>query len=132
MNMKKPVQDMVIEPTGKTPLIRLDPGAGKLEFSGRLIPEDAIGFFLPIVDWIEEFASSRPQEVRAKVNLDYLNTSSSKCMLDVFKKLERMHADGVSVELDWCYKEEDEDMLEMGEDYQSIVDFPFKLVAEEE
>jgi hypothetical protein len=63
------------------------------------------------------------------VQLEYFNTSSSKCILDVFKKLEAIHKAKHDVTINWFYEEDDEDMLEAGEDYESIIRVPFKMVA---
>ena len=61
--------------------------------------------------------------------MEYFNTSSSKCILDVFKKLESINKGGQSqVVINWHYEEDDEDMLEAGEDYQAIINVPFKMV----
>ncbi len=66
--------------------------------------------------------------------MEYFNTSSSKCILDVFKKLENVfkknNEEGVTI--NWYYEEDDEDMLEAGEDYQSILKIPFKMIELEE
>jgi len=62
------------------------------------------------------------------VQLEYFNTSSSKCILDVFKKLEAIHKSGNEVIINWYYEEDDEDMLEAGEDYESIIRIPFKMI----
>jgi hypothetical protein len=63
------------------------------------------------------------------VQLEYFNTSSSKCILDVFKKLESIHKSGdKEVIINWYYEEDDEDMLEAGEDYESIIRVPFKMI----
>jgi hypothetical protein len=32
------------------------------------------------------------------------------------------------VEVNWYYEEDDEDMLEAGEDYESIIRVPFKMI----
>ena len=64
------------------------------------------------------------------VQLEYFNTSSSKCILDVFKKLESVSGSEVSVK--WYYEEDDEDMLEAGEDYEAIIDLPFEMIEVEE
>jgi hypothetical protein len=61
------------------------------------------------------------------IQLEYFNTSSSKCILDVFKKLEAIYKSGNEVVINWFYEEDDEDMLEAGEDYQSIIKIPFKM-----
>ena len=66
------------------------------------------------------------------IQLEYFNTSSSKCILDVFKKLEAIYKSGNEVLINWFYEEDDEDMLEAGEDYQSIIKIPFKMVEIDE
>ena len=62
------------------------------------------------------------------VQLEYFNTSSSKCILDVFKKLESIQKGKQEVIINWYYEEDDEDMLEAGEDYESIIRVPFKMI----
>ena len=72
-----------------------------------------------------------PKDItEVNVQLEYFNTSSSKCILDVFKKLETLS--GTEVKVNWYYEEDDEDMLEAGEDYQAIIDLPFKMIEVEE
>ena len=66
------------------------------------------------------------------IQLEYFNTSSSKCILDVFKKLEAINAGSSEVTINWYYEEDDEDMLEAGEDYQAIISVPFKMIEVEE
>jgi hypothetical protein len=66
------------------------------------------------------------------VQLEYFNTSSSKCILDLFKKLELVRATGNEVTVYWHYEADDEDMLEAGEDYQAIINLPFKMIQIEE
>jgi hypothetical protein len=48
--------------------------------------------------------------------------------LDVFKKLEAIHKNKYEVQISWYYEEDDEDMLEAGEDYESIIRVPFKMI----
>ena len=39
---------------------------------------------------------------------------------------------GTDVKVNWYYEEDDEDMLAAGEDYQAIIDLPFKMIEVEE
>ena len=66
------------------------------------------------------------------MQLEYFNTSSSKCILDLFKKLEGIRATGNEVTVLWHYEADDEDMLEAGEDYAGIINIPFKMIQIEE
>jgi hypothetical protein len=122
-----------IQGTAKTPSILFDAETGILEIKGRSIPENAIGFFKPLVDWLEEYSKEAKSLTQANIQLEYFNTSSSKCILDIFKKLEGINKqDDKEVVINWYYEEDDEDMLEAGEDYQSILKIPFKMIEIEE
>lgn len=117
--------------TPKTPTVHFD-DAGKVEIKGRSIPENSIEFYKPLVDWLEQYLSTPAELTEVNIQLEYFNTSSSKCILDVFKKLEAIYKSGNEVVINWYYEEDDEDMLEAGEDYQSIIKIPFKMIETEE
>ena len=78
-----------IEGTPKTPSINFDLNGGILEVKGRSIPENSIEFYKPLVDALDKYASAAKPATTVNVQLEYFNTSSSKCILDVFKKLRR-------------------------------------------
>ncbi|MBK7668674.1 MAG: DUF1987 domain-containing protein [Sphingobacteriaceae bacterium] len=117
-----------IDGTPKTPTISFDLGSGLLEIKGRSIPENSIEFYKPLVDALDKYAGSPKSATNVNIQLEYFNTSSSKCILDVFKKLENINKNGSAVIINWHYEEDDEDMLEAGEDYQAIINVPFKMV----
>ncbi len=117
-----------IEGTPKTPTIVMNPDSGVIDIKGRSIPENSIEFYKPIVDWLDEYAGSPAAKTIVNVQLEYFNTSSSKCILDVFKKLEVLKKNQNDVVINWYYEEDDEDMLEAGEDYESIIKVPFKMI----
>ncbi len=78
-----------IEGTPKTPSISFDLNGGVLEIKGRSIPENSIEFYKPLVDSLDKYSSAAKTATTVNVQLEYFNTSSSKCILDVFKKLEK-------------------------------------------
>lgn len=122
-----------INGTAKTPSLLFDAESGILEIKGRSIPENAIDFFKPVVDWLDDYSKETTEITQANIQLEYFNTSSSKCILDIFKKLEAVNKqDERDVVINWHYEEDDEDMLEAGEDYQSILKIPFKMIEIEE
>ncbi|MBN2487308.1 MAG: DUF1987 domain-containing protein [Bacteroidales bacterium] len=122
------MEPLIIEGTQKTPAVEFNPVKGVLEIKGRSIPENSIEFYKPLVDWLEDYSASPASKTVVNVHLEYFNTSSSKCILDVFKKLESLHKSNNVVEINWYYEEDDEDMLEAGEDYESIIRVPFKMI----
>jgi len=122
------MESLIIAGTTKTPDVNFDIENGALEIKGRSIPENSIEFYKPLVDWLEEYAQAPKSKTNVNVHLEYFNTSSSKCILDVFKKLEAIHKNKYDVQINWYYEEDDEDMLEAGEDYESIIRVPFKMI----
>lgn len=126
------METISIEGTPKTPTINFNMEKGVLEIKGRSIPENSIEFYKPLVDWLEKYAMKPQPKTDVNIQLEYFNTSSSKCILDVFKKLEAIHKGGNEMVINWHYEVDDEDMLEAGEDYQAIINVPFKMIEIEE
>ncbi|MFO8236137.1 MAG: DUF1987 domain-containing protein [Bacteroidales bacterium] len=122
------MESISIEGTTKTPTVNLNPKTGTIEIKGRSIPENSIEFYRPVVEWLEEYADDPQKKTTVNVQLEYFNTSSSKCILDIFKKLETIKKARNEVVINWYYEEDDEDMLEAGEDYESIIRIPFKMI----
>ncbi|MCB0771500.1 MAG: DUF1987 domain-containing protein [Flavobacteriales bacterium] len=112
----------------KTPHVNFDPETGLLELKGRSIPENSIDFYKPLIDWLDQYGRAPKAKTALHVQLEYFNTSSSKCILDLFKKLEGIRATGNEVTVLWHYEADDEDMLEAGEDYAGIINIPFKMI----
>jgi hypothetical protein len=123
------MEDLKQEGSAKTPEVEFN-ASGELLLKGRSIPENSIEFYKPLIEWIESYSESPNSSTVLNVQLEYFNTSSSKCILDVFKKLESVTGSEVSVK--WYYEEDDEDMLEAGEDYQAIIKVPFTMIEVEE
>lgn len=115
---------LLIAATAKTPQIEWNDEQSTLTLSGRSIPENAVEFYRPVLDWTHSLEADTPMTVM--VQLEYFNTSSSKCLMDLLKRVEQSAAEATVL---WYYEEDDEDMLEAGEDYDAIIDMPFRLIA---
>jgi hypothetical protein len=121
------MDNLTLPPGPKTPHVLLDQ-AGYMELKGKSIPENSVEFYKPVFDWMDQYATNPKPSTKVLVQLEYFNTSSSKCILDFFRKLENIHKSGKStVSIAWLYDEDDEDMMETGEDYQTIVKVPFTI-----
>lgn len=122
------MENIKIEGTTKTPTVEFNRETGELTIQGRSIPENSIDFYKPLIDWLDAYALQPANQTVVHMRLEYFNTSSSKCIFDVFKKLESIKKSGKDISVKWYYEEDDEDMLEAGEDYDAIIDLEFKMV----
>lgn len=123
------MEELKIEPTNLSPYIHFDAAAGKLELTGRSIPENSLEFYQPVYEWLDAYVANPNEKTVIDVKLDYFNTSSSKCILDILKKVDKLEDAGFDVLIKWFYNENDEDMMEAGEDYGDLLDAPFELIV---
>ncbi len=121
-----------IEGSKQTPKINFNADTGILEISGRSIPENSFEFYNPILIWLDEYVATPVEKTVIKVNLEYFNTSSSKYILEIFKKMKALHVEKKDIVVEWYYDEDDEEMMETGEDYEDVTGLPFKILQIEE
>lgn len=121
------MDNILIESTSRTPFVNFNYNDGLLEIKGRAIPENALGFFQPLIyDWLDEYVNNPPEDTIVNINLEYFNTSSSLWISKFFKKLAILPTIGKKVSINWFYM--DEDSFEEGKDYEEISKMPFNLV----
>lgn len=116
-----------IHKTNKTPEINFSAAEGKLLIEGRSIPENSIEFYQPLFDWLDEFVEQPTGDLDVDVKLEYFNTSSSKCLVEVFRKLEQIPADKHKIRVNWYFEEDDEDMEDSGRDFKDIISLPIYM-----
>jgi hypothetical protein len=123
------MEALTIKGTEDSPQVTLDLNANILELSGRSLPEDVNTFYEPVLSWIEEYSKSPLPSTVFNFKLTYFNTASSKVILDILTQFEEMIEEGHQVLVRWHYPDEDEDMMEAGEEYADMVEVPFELVS---
>ena len=117
-----------MKPTKVTPYMSYEHSTSILSLSGRSSPENALGFYQSVMDFLDEFANSDQPSLTANVSMEYFNTSSSKCLFSFFKKMNDIQDDlNKSMTVNWYYEDWDDDMLEIGEDFSADLNIEFKL-----
>jgi hypothetical protein len=123
------MESISIPGTLKTPTITSDSEKGIIEIKGRSNPENSAQFYKPLIEWVEKYSSNPTAKTTINIQLEHFNTSSSKCILDVFKKLEPIKKANLDIMVNWYYEEDDEEMMEAGETYGTMTVIPFKLIG---
>ena len=112
-----------IKGTEDTPQIIFDKAGSVFEISGRSLPEDAAGFFKPVLAWLDAYKASPNGNTPFAIKLEYFNTASSKLILDILSKIENVPGAKVI----WYHFSDDEDMKEAGEEFAELVEVPFEF-----
>ncbi len=110
------MNNLIIDSTNATPEIRFETN-GKISIKGKSLPENPKKFYEPIFKWIDEFEA---EQVNVDIKLEYVNTSSSKNILELIKKMDKNHKIK-NLDLNWYYEIDDVDMLEFGEMIARII-----------
>ena len=122
------MEAIFIEPTPKTPEINFNAEKGLISMKGRSIPEHTVEFYKPLHKWIDQYGEAPSSNTNIEIFIEYYNTSSAKSILDLLKRLEGIHENGNEMLLKWFYEEDDESLMESGEEFKSMVNIPFELV----
>ena len=125
----KIMKTLKIDKTDNTPKVNLDRTLGVFEIEGVAAPDDAISFFDPILSWFDDYLNQPNEETVLTLNFDYFNISSSKRILYLLYKLNDLFNKGNKVKIQWIYNEEDEDMYELGQDYEYMIKAPFEYLT---
>lgn len=118
-----------------TPSVLFDKDNNIFEMAGRSFPADPDAFYTPLIKWLDDYKNSKPEKPMSfNFKVEYFNTASAKMLLVLFYKLEELKKAGNDLKIVWHYLDDDEDMLEAGEEFDDIVDldFEFKECAEED
>jgi len=130
------MEKLVIEPTVNSPSVILDPESNQFDLSGESRPENVRKFYLPILEWLDSYAkeqsemskSQRSTSLLVQFNFEYFNSTSAKYILDIFKALNVLNDLGMGILVKWLYEEDDEDMLEVGEEMSRMSKLDFEYV----
>jgi len=125
------MKELKIEKTFNTPFVNFK-GTGQLSIQGKSIPENSLEFYKPLFDWVDGYDQYPAQKTTLDINLEFFNTSSSKCLLTVFKGLEKIKKQGADVSVNWYYSDDDETMLESGHDFAGVLNLSFNFIKVEE
>ena len=115
----------MIEPTLNTPFVSFNPNR-EMWMEGKALPEDSKRFFDPLIDWVKEKLEINSSHVNVNLKLEYFNTSSSKQIYELLLAI-RQKAN-FNVTINWFYEEGDDDLLDSGKHYESLIEVPFNHI----
>ena len=95
------MESLILEESSLTPSIKFDAASGKLEMKGRSIPENSLEFYQPVYEWLDAYIESPSEKTVVHVQFDYFNTSSSKCILDILKRVDKLEEKGKDILIKW-------------------------------
>ena len=125
------MENIILTSSSATPYfpeVNFNLDTGECEIKGESYMEETYKFYLPLINWIKEYAKDVKKRLDLNIKLVYLNTSSTKCVLDILEILKDYEDQGGDVKVNWYFDKGDPDMVDEVEDFEAESGIKIKLI----
>lgn len=122
------MDDIYLKKTFNSPEVEFIASTGELNIEGRSIPEDPGEFFDRLINWLNDYFLEPVEETVLNIKLEYINSGSSKYMLELLRILKVNYEKGKKVLVKWYFEEGDESIEELGQHYEQTMQIPFEII----
>ena len=120
---------VIVEATDDAPRIILDDKNYAIDITGPSYPEDAYQTYYVVLNWLEKLKINKLKQFSCNFNFTILSSASHKMVFEILIILEKIKiATDISISVFWKTDELDEDMQEIGEDFQDSLDLNFIFI----
>ncbi|KZE34298.1 uncharacterized protein DUF1987 [Crenobacter luteus] len=128
------MQNVYLAATAATPEVDFRFDTHSLSLKGESYPENAQAFYGPLLEMTARYLAGLDHaRIVVDVQLAYFNSSSTKLLMSLFELFNDAAVKGNYVTLNWHYDEDDDTILEFGEeiadDYPALDFVAHALVA---
>ena len=100
-----------------------------MRISGFSIPENTLDVYTKPLDWLKDLGLTSPIPIQLDLKFDFLDSSSVRSVTDMLKILNSLpKRDFNTVQVNWFYEKEDEDMRETGADLSTVAEIEFNVI----
>lgn len=130
------MENLYIDPTEITPRVIFDIKNQKFELIGISRPEDVVAFYESIIFKLEKYIDQilKNEDTIQNINfnlvfdLNYINSASSKYILQVLGLFKKILVKGAKVTCTWYYEDSEDQILEDGEDLSEVIRIDFNFL----
>jgi hypothetical protein len=117
-----------IQPSKSTPKIHFDTKEKILTLTGESYPENSFEFYAPVLSWLKDYLKIE-KNLRIDITISYMNSSSIKCIFDIFDIVEETWKKGGDFRINWFYDSENPRSFDLAEEFSEEVHMPFHIIA---
>lgn len=118
-----------IKQTTDSPSLIIDGEVGMIRIAGKAIAHEPFKVYKRLEKEISEYCLDPYKLSTVNIRLINLSSSASKWLYHLLKEIEKIDSEESRVIVNWIYDEDNDVMLETGEDFRQIIDLPFNLIA---
>lgn len=110
------------------PKIDFNPQNNFFEITGNSFPEESSKFFIPLIQWLENYTTHPNEHTHLIFKLDYFNSLSGKFIYEILFTLKKITQTSHKVTILWYYNADDTFIEEKGEEFKSAIEIPFEMI----
>ena len=107
----------------------MDADSGVIKLEGRSNPENAREFYQPVISWLDEYVKQPAERTDLRINLEHFNTSSSKFLMEIFRRIRVLADEDKPFNVTWMYEDDDLEMLDTAEAYEMMTGLRFEKIS---
>lgn len=111
-----------------SPSVHINGEVGLVRIIGRAIAQNPEQEYKDLENMIMKYCLDPCSISSINIQLTGISTNASKWLFHILKEIEKFTNPKKQFVINWFYEEYDDFMLEVGEDYQEIIDLPFYLI----
>jgi hypothetical protein len=111
--------------------VDFNPDIGVLKITGQSYPENPPAFYHDLFVWLKNYLAVANSGIVVELNISYMNTSSTKCLMDMIYILEDAFNAGTDVCINWHYTAKNRSMRECGEEFREELNVRFNIIPED-
>jgi len=105
-----------IEPTDRTPLIRMDEQRHEMQISGESWPENVTAFYGSVREALDRYFEKGATHLEVFIDLVYFNSGTARALGDMTRQLDQFASAEHTVSLVWHCDKSDDIAHEFAED----------------
>lgn len=125
------MEKIYLDHTEDTPKVEFNQDEEIYMISGKSLPENAVAFYLPLIDWLKKYAKEESNPLNIDLRFDYFNTASAKQITKLLLVLQEI-SETIEVNVKWFYLKEDTDILSSGLRFSRLIKVNIELISYED
>jgi hypothetical protein len=89
---------------------------------------NASEFYKQVESWIDVYVCNPVETTRVDIYLEYFNSINSKIFTALLRKISEVRLKDKEFIINWYYEEDDEDILDQGENISSVLNIPIHMI----
>lgn len=122
------MEKLLITGTKSSPEIDFNADTGILKISGNSYPQNPYKFFEGVFKWVDDYMKTARSGAVFEIKLNYMNSSSVKCLMNMIYKAERAATQGKKCVINWHYDKNNRSIKDSGEVLRDLANIEFNII----